>query len=409
MTVGLRDLLTPLTLRMALAGVSKRAQFAVIDDDGTEVEGDAEISRAYGGSTHRRGDVLDVPVAGARELLADIEDLAFLGAGFGRDHFLSAEDVVEIALGERTVFAHDLRTRVLQRAVALGLRAPVGRALPAAVFSFRPQRSREQALLAGRRCIRRGWVFAAKVDVRRFFDSITAEHVVRGMSPLRVSADVVRLVVWFTTPRVVRCRPNSAPEFLPPRYTLLQGSTIAPTLSNLAGAHYLDRPFNKIFGGRAACFRYADDVVVLGPSYTLVTQARDALVELIEAAGWAAHTDKTSPEAVDLRDATLRWLGKDVNAAGVVTPHEKIAERLSAFLSAERRSPLFASMCTALVNELVLDDWQTVVRVIEDAEESSRAHGAALRRTAEHLRPRRRARMRAYDRMLTPMIQALAI
>ncbi|MFO0684933.1 MAG: reverse transcriptase domain-containing protein [Sandaracinus sp.] len=396
MPVSLAHVLAEENLRAAWKRTKKRVQFAYYGERGDDIECDAAVL----------GDALAAPVSAVRELLADVTDLAEIGAGFGSIYRLdlTAAPVCSFEIEGRVVYGHDIRTRVLQRAFVQAVGAEVEKALPATVFSYRAGRDRWTALLGARRAIARGFMFVAKVDVRRFFPSVRVDQVVVALMTLIPELDeaLVRLVVWFCTAPII----GQTSALAPALHALYQGSIAAPPLSNLVGAHVLDLPLVRYAPKGVHAFRYGDDVLLLGADARAVTHARDIVVELIEEAGWEAHPEKTFECAHDLRDAPIRWLGKTVGVSGVSTPPEKLAERVDALVELPRGDERVGAMAAALVNEMFLDRRAVVDAAVAKVTRRSPRHGRAARNMVAHFEQRRRKRMRAYDAVLSTALAA---
>ncbi|MGE0790068.1 MAG: reverse transcriptase domain-containing protein [Sandaracinaceae bacterium] len=378
-------------LRASWSATRKRSQFAVLDEDGHEVDGDAEALEA----------ALTIPVAGLAELLADVVDLGHVGGGYGHHYDITANTVRAIQIEGREVFGHDIHTRVLQRAF-VGVVGPYVEAqLHPSLFSFRPQRDRIAALLGVRRLIRRKHFHACKVDVRKFFPSVRIDQICEALRRLvpQVDEQLLRLATWFCTADIAR----QGPEFSAPLFALYQGAVVAPMLSNVVGAVMLDDPFHRVMGGRVGYFRYADDIFLIGADPRTVTHARDVVADLIEEAGWEVHPEKTMGCAVDLRETWVDWLGKRVTASGVITSADALADRVGAVLGAEPRSPELHRAAVALVQDLVLDPRSVVDGVVDLLRAESRPHAKAVTAQVAHFMPWRRKTMRRADSILSSL------
>jgi hypothetical protein len=390
MPVSLAHVLAETNLRSAWSRTNKRAQIAYQGERG-DVPCDAQVL----------ADVVAAPVAAVRELLADVADLAHIGAGFGSTYQLdqTAEPVWKVAIDGRVVYAHHITSRVLQHACAQVIGPAIEKVLPPTVFSYRPARDRWTALLHARRLIRHGNVFVAKVDVRRFFPSVRVDQVVEASVALVPDLDepLVRLTVWFNTAPILGL--GSPQE--DPLYALYQGAVIAPLLSNLVAAYVLDLPLARHAPKGVHALRYGDDVLIVGVDRGAVTNTRDFVVELIENAGWEAHPEKTFACAHDLRDATITWLGKTVGVDAVSTPESKVDERVEALVAVPPGDDLAATMAAALVNELFLDRRARVDAVLARVAARNPRHARVARNMVAHLAHRRRKRMRAYDALLS--------
>lgn len=147
-----------------------------------------------------------------------------------------------------------VRDRVLQ-AACLHLIEPLfdARFSPAS-FAYRPGRGAHHAVALARSAISSGkhWVVAA--DIRKCFDSINHDIVLRLMGDVIADRDLLQLIRHWLVTDVIDFM-----DVIPSELGVAQGEAISPLLANI----YLD-PMDKEFEKSGIRFvRYADDYVVL--------------------------------------------------------------------------------------------------------------------------------------------------
>jgi RNA-directed DNA polymerase len=154
-------------------------------------------------------------------------------------------------------------------------------------YGYRPGRGAHDALAAARRrCWDYDWV--VEFDIRKFFDSVPWDPVVKAVEALRVPPWVLLYVKrWLAAPVImpdgqVRPRDRGTP----------QGSAVSPALANLflhwafdawMGREFPDCPFE----------RYADDALVHCKSEARARQVLAALEKRMQDVGLELHPDKT--------------------------------------------------------------------------------------------------------------------
>jgi RNA-directed DNA polymerase len=160
-------------------------------------------------------------------------------------------------------------------------------------YGFRPGRSAHQALHALQNAVmseRLGWVL--DVDVRKYFDSISHEHL-RAFLDRRVTDGVIRRMVdkWL--------KAGVLEDGLLHRTTVgsPQGGVISPLLANIFLHHVLDEWFagevQPRLEGTSTLARFADDFVM---AFEHVDDAQRVLAVLgkrLERYGLLLHPDKT--------------------------------------------------------------------------------------------------------------------
>jgi group II intron reverse transcriptase/maturase len=183
--------------------------------------------------------------------------------------------------------------KVLQRAVAMALEAVYEQDFSDCSYGFRPGRSAHQALEALQHelvCMAGGWVL--EVDFRKFFDTLDRVHL-REILRRRVRDGVLlRLIGKWLNAGVLEGRELSYPDAGTP-----QGGVISPLLANVYLHEVLDEWFEREvkprLGGRAALFRYADDVVIVFSREDDARRVMDVLPKRFGKYGLTLHPTKT--------------------------------------------------------------------------------------------------------------------
>ena len=344
-------------------------------------------------------------------------------AGFVLDELYEAASAVEPALGARPVravvleggrevFLHDVPSRVGQR-LWLDVAMPViDPAVPGNVYSYGPGRDRLAALHHARALMRRGYVFAHKFDIRAYFDHIDEALVLAALATRTMLSPTMRNIVrFFLGSAITRAADHpgvlagTAPTFERERRTLLQGSAIAPALSNIAGAHAFVDSYGSEFGAHAPLLVFADDGLLAARDPRTADLALTYIRELIGRAGMELKETKTTQTPVSLSSECVRFLGKDLGINEIETPRAWVQEQLmeAGGWSGEAR----ASKVASVLMELQLDPIGNVHRAEALAE--SVGLGPLFRRMALHLRPARNRLLRRHDASMPMLVrEALA-
>lgn len=147
-----------------------------------------------------------------------------------------------------------VRDRVVQAAF-LHLVEPLfdGRFSPSS-FAYRPGRNAHQAVALARSVIRSGKQWAVTADIRKCFDTIDHDILLRLVSDVIADRDLIRLLRHWITADVIDLM-----DITPSELGVPQGEAISPLLANI----YLD-PMDKEFERSGIKFvRYADDYLAL--------------------------------------------------------------------------------------------------------------------------------------------------
>ena len=210
-------------------------------------------------------------------------------------------------------------------------------------------------------------IFIAEFDFRKFFDSISHEHIRRVLKDQR----------FFITDREAKVIDVflRAPSLPSSEYTrewkeerqkgIPQGTSISLFLAN-AAAYPLDRKLEALGVG---CARYADDTLIWGDSYDIVCRAVNALEETAAEMGVDLNFNKSEgisilcPEGVPAEfkaKSSVSFIGyrigsklislrpenlKDAQNSSVVTSKPAICGHLKTGHMSSTRTGLFYSAC----------------------------------------------------------------
>lgn len=262
---------------------------------------------------------------------------------------------------DRETFAHDLFARTAQRVIAHSIAPRLGEALSCNIFAYRTGYGRFEGLWWLRTLAReQGFVWARGEDIAQYFPSISVDQAVETLEQFVPLDDELRTALHLLLrPNIIRDpdRPDVAagetPQWEPPTGKLLQGSVLAPMLSNAFSAVHVVGPFEEAMGDRVLLLIFADDMLLLARSLADLHHAFDVLAGLI--AGRSLHLPlRKSTGSVDLRKECIPWLGKNASSKGVETPLERVEEAAKKIATAKPGEWLF--MAKSYMPELLLDD-----------------------------------------------------
>ena len=186
-----------------------------------------------------------------------------------------------------------LEDKLLQRAVVEVLQAIYETDFLGFSYGFRPGRSQHQALdalVVGILRKKVNWVL--DMDIRRFFDTIDHEWLMRFLEHRIADRRVLRLIgKWLTAGVMENEQWQAGKEGSP------QGATVSPLLANLY-LHYVfdqwvQRWRTRYAGGNVVVVRYADDAVVGFEHEGEVHRFRAELGERLRRFSLELHPQKT--------------------------------------------------------------------------------------------------------------------
>lgn len=139
-------------------------------------------------------------------------------------------------------------------------------------FAFRPNRSAHHALAVVRSMIATGKTWVVTADIRKCFDSIDHNILMRLIARRIGDADIINLIKHWLTIDII-----DFDEMIPIITGVPQGESLSPLLANI----YLD-PLDKHFEQLGISFvRYADDIIILTSSKEDAEQALKVMSEFL--------------------------------------------------------------------------------------------------------------------------------
>ncbi len=296
---------------------------------------------------------------------------------------------------KREVFLHPFLERFVQTLILLVLSLHAEQILPHTILAYRCVDGVHAGLFMAKALLRRGFVWAARADVRNYFPSITINHVAASLPVVLPVDDAMMTIIAARMSAPIVRRPDHRRVVsgevgvrAEPLLALYQGSSIAPVLSNIVGYVIFDAPFALAMGTRAILLRYADDLLVLARERAGAAEGLQLLHDLASRTGLALHPDpaKTSPEPIDLRGANINFLGYDIGHGGVRLSGENfdtVIERLRDTDPCNRR--LWSRFVDAVLR-LSLDPASRLDDLREAAGAISRGHLHAVDEAAVHVK-----------------------
>lgn len=237
-----------------------------------------------------------------------------------------------------------VRDRVVQ-AACLHLIEPLFdiRFSPAS-FAYRPGRSAHHAVALARSAIRAGKHFVVTADIRKCFDSIDHDILLRLVGDVVSDRDLIQLLRGWLTSDVIDFM-----DIIPAELGVPQGEAISPLLANI----YLD-PLDKEFEQLGVSFvRYADDYLVLCDTEADAQAKLRLMDDFLQ--GVLRLTLKPGKTQYAHITQGVRFLGFDINLSDARIAPDKVAnavavvgDRLDAITSAEADS---------------MERWQAAVRM----------------------------------------------
>lgn len=200
-----------------------------------------------------------------------------------------------------------VRDRVVQTAVKAALEPIFEREFKDGSFGFRPGRSCHKALSRVYRSLMNGSAYVVDADLRKFFDTIPHEVILRGLKEKVSDGKLLAVVEGYLLQGAMDgWSYEAASEEGTP-----QGSVISPLLANIA-LHGLDVLAEE---SGLELVRYADDFVVMCKDEEQAESALEQVREWVKTQGLGLHPEKTrivdygAGESFDFLGFTF-WNGK---------------------------------------------------------------------------------------------------
>ena len=192
--------------------------------------------------------------------------------------------------GVRVLGIPTVMDRVVQQAVAQTL-APLWEPhFSPHSYAYRPGRGAHDAVAAVQRALNAGGVWAADLDIERFFDSIDHGLLLKRLESRGCPGDVRELMAGFLRAGAIFGGRREATQSGTP-----QGSPLSPLLANVV-LDELDRTLTE----RGASFaRYADDVLILAPTEADASRRRIEAEEMLADLGLRLNAAKTRVQSAE--------------------------------------------------------------------------------------------------------------
>jgi RNA-directed DNA polymerase len=151
-------------------------------------------------------------------------------------------------------------------------------------FGFRPGRGCKDALRVVDRSLKEGCLYVVDADIRKFFDTISHEILMKRVEERIADSRVLALIHTFLNQEVMEDAGAWTPEEGAP-----QGAVISPLLANI----YLN-PLDHLMAQEGyKMLRYADDSVIVCHSLDEAKAALELLQQWCETQGLSLHPEKT--------------------------------------------------------------------------------------------------------------------
>ena len=217
-----------------------------------------------------------------------------------------------------------VRDRVVQ-AACLQLIEPLFDArFSRASFAYRPGRGAHHAVAVARSAIRTGKHWVVTADIRKCFDTIDHEILLRLVGDVIGDRDLVQLIRSWLVADVIDFM-----DVIPSELGVPQGEAISPLLANI----YLDQLDREFERGGTSFVRYADDYLVLCATEAEAQAALRLMGEFLRGVlRMALKPAKTQYcRVTDDVDKGVVFLGFQIGLSDVRIPAEKTARVIQAF------------------------------------------------------------------------------
>lgn len=207
-----------------------------------------------------------------------------------------------------------VRDRVVQAACLHLIEALFDARFSPASFAYRPGRGAHHAVALARSGIRAGKHWVVTADIRKCFDSIDHDIVLRLVGDVIGDRDLIQLIRHWLVADVIDFM-----DVIPSELGVPQGEAISPLLANI----YLD-PLDKEFEKTGTSFvRYADDYVILCNSEAEAQAALRLMGEFLQ--GVLRMALKPAKTHYCHVEKGFGFLGFQIGLTDVWMPPEKVA------------------------------------------------------------------------------------
>lgn len=219
----------------------------------------------------------------------------------------------------RTLRIACVRDRVVQAACLHLLEPLFDPRFSRASFAYRPGRGAHHAVAMARAAVRAGKHHAVVADIRKCFDNVDHDILLRLVGDVVGDVDILRLLRQWLTADVI-----DFGDVTPSERGVAQGEAISPLLANI----YLD-PMDKEFERAGFAFvRYADDYLVLCATQAEAEAALALMREFLQ--GVLRLALKPAKTQIAPVGAGVAFLGFLIGTDEVRVAPEKLAQALDA-------------------------------------------------------------------------------
>ena len=177
-----------------------------------------------------------------------------------------------------------VRDRVVQASVRQVIEPIFEQTFAPCSYGFRPGRGCRDALREVDRLLKAGHGWVVDVDLRRFFDTLNHERLMKRVKERISDGRMLKLIESFLEQEVTSEAEATVPEAGTP-----QGAVISPLLANI----YLNPLDHRLSEQGYKVVRYADDMVILCTGSAEAEQALRELGEWVAANDLELHPTKT--------------------------------------------------------------------------------------------------------------------
>ena len=166
-------------------------------------------------------------------------------------------------------------------------------------YGFRPDRGQKDALREVDKLLHAGYCHVVDVDIRKFFDTIDHELLMKEVSRKIADGRVLQLIGSFLRAEIM------TEEIKVPEEGTPQGGIISPLLANIY-LHPLDR---QLTAEGYRIVRYADDIVMMCRTQEEAEQGRESLGKALSTLKLELNQEKTKIVDFNELESSVEFLG----------------------------------------------------------------------------------------------------
>lgn len=163
--------------------------------------------------------------------------------------------------------------RVIQQAILQVVSPLVDERFSNSSYSFRPNRSAQQAILKALELFNDGHDYIVDIDLAKFFDNVPHDRLMSKVHAFINDGDIESLILKY-----LKSGSMSLNEFNPSEIGTPQGGPLSPLLSNI----YLDELDRELESRGLSFCRYADDCIILVKSHLAAKRVMKSVVTFLE-------------------------------------------------------------------------------------------------------------------------------